>query len=161
MKKILITIFCASLILVTPLSGVAQDNKISNILFEQPGIDGLVYQLRVVIDEILEKYGHIPMVRALCNVILNSLGLIGLILYCIIFFIIAILLGLVFLIFAIMGLYYVPSLIAQIVFIILMDLIYYCNEPIINLKIPIISLYKTLETNKIIKLIKDCPCLYE
>ena len=54
-KPILITLLCTCLMLVTPLVGVAQENKISNNPSEQPDIDGLVSHLRVVIDEILEK----------------------------------------------------------------------------------------------------------
>ncbi|UCF49087.1 MAG: hypothetical protein JSU91_04875 [Thermoplasmatales archaeon] len=87
-KPILIALCCASLMLVTPLTSVAQENTVSNNLPEQPNdVEGLVAQLRVVIDEILEKYGHIPMVSSLCDVIIKLDWFPGFIVYLIIFYI--------------------------------------------------------------------------
>ena len=94
-KTILITLCCASLMLITPLTGVAQENTVSNNLPEQPDdVEGLVAQIRIVVDEILQKYGHIPIVRGLCNMILGLLSdLIGKIIYCITLIILAIPVG--------------------------------------------------------------------
>ena len=72
-KEILSTLLCAGLILVTPFTTIAQENKISSNLIEQPYIEGLVAQIRTVVNEILQKYGHIPIVRNLCNHILGIL----------------------------------------------------------------------------------------
>ena len=66
-KYILIAMVFVSLMLITPFTVVARENKISSNLSEQPDIDGLVAQIRVVIDEILQKYGHIPMVSHICD----------------------------------------------------------------------------------------------
>jgi hypothetical protein len=71
-KTILITLCCASLILVTPFTTVAQENTVSNNVPEQPkDVEGLVAQLRVAINEILQKYGHIPSIAKQCGIILN------------------------------------------------------------------------------------------
>ena len=75
-KTIFITLCCASLMLVTPLTSVAQENTVSNNLPEQPNdVEGLVAQIRVVIDEISEKYSHIPIITKQCGIILNLLEL--------------------------------------------------------------------------------------
>jgi len=91
-KEILITILCTSLMLVTPFTSIAQENKVSNNLPEQPNdVDGLVVQIRTVVNDILVKYGHIPLVRSLCNMINNILSWYpGNILYCILLFILAV-----------------------------------------------------------------------
>ena len=72
-KPILITFLCAGLMLVTPFSVVARENKISSNLTDEPDIEGLVAELRVVIDEILQTYGHIPMVSNLFNRTIGTL----------------------------------------------------------------------------------------
>ena len=37
----------------------------------EPDVEGLVAQLRVVINKILQTYGHNPIIRSLCNMILD------------------------------------------------------------------------------------------
>lgn len=91
-KEILITLYCAGLILVTPFTTIAQENKVSNNLTDKPDIDGMVAQIRDMIDEVLEKYRYLPMVNNLFDMIINTLNSFGLILYCISLIIIAILL---------------------------------------------------------------------
>lgn len=87
-KSILITLLCAGLMLVTPLSSVAQENKISNNIPDMPDdVDDFVAQIRIVVNEILEKYGYIPMVKSLCNMVLNTLDLFGNIIICIFLYI--------------------------------------------------------------------------
>jgi len=98
-KEILITLLCAGLMLVTPFITIAQENKVSNNLPEKPDIEGLVAQIRVVIDKILQKYGHIPIINNVCSVILKLLELIGKIIFCITLLIIEIPLAILFLIF--------------------------------------------------------------
>lgn len=89
MKREIITTLCfAGLLLVTPLGVVARENKISSNLSDEPDIEGLVIQLRIVINEILKKYGHNPMINNLCSLILNALGKVGKILFCILIIII-------------------------------------------------------------------------
>ena len=58
-KKILITFICSSLILITPLTAVAKENKINNILTTESDIKGLIAQKHVLVNEILEKHGKI------------------------------------------------------------------------------------------------------
>ena len=38
----------------------------------EPDVEGLVTQLRVVINEILQDYGYIPKIKTICNIILNK-----------------------------------------------------------------------------------------
>ena len=49
----------------------------------EPDVEGLVAQIRVVINEILQDYGYIPIIRTLGDKILNISDLFGLIIYCI------------------------------------------------------------------------------
>jgi len=98
-KEILIASLFIGILLVTPFSVVARENTISTNLTEQPDLEGLVAQLRVVIDDILQKYGHIPIVNNLCNIILGISDIIGRMIYCIFLIIILIPLVILFLIF--------------------------------------------------------------
>ncbi len=162
-REIFITLCCASLMLLTPLSGVAQENTISNNLPEQPNdVEGLVAQLRVVIDEILEKYGHIPMVSSLCNMILNSLGLIGRIIICIFVWIAIILLGLVFFILAFLSLNYAAVYVAAVIYYIAVTMNEFCYpyKSLIS-KLPFESIYILTETKDNTNTFDGCPCLNE
>ena len=87
-KEILIAIVFASLMLFTPFTTAAQENKVSNNLSEQPDVEGVVAQLLVVINEILQKYGHNPMVRSLFNLILDLIWYPGKIIICVFLYII-------------------------------------------------------------------------
>jgi hypothetical protein len=62
-------------------------------------VEGLVAQIRIVINEILQDYGHIPIVRSLSNTILDLLSLIGKIIFCISILIFQIPISILFLIF--------------------------------------------------------------
>ncbi|MBW2966677.1 hypothetical protein KY342_06255 [Candidatus Woesearchaeota archaeon] len=162
-KEILITLLCAGLMLITPFTVVAQENKITANIVEEPNIDGLVAQIRVVIDEIMEKYRHIPMVSNLCNVILNIIGLFGLIILCIFFISIAILLGLVVVILIYSNFDEAAYYIAAFVLIILLELNKYCNPfyPPFNLKLASKSISTLKDIDDITNLAKGCPCLQE
>jgi len=59
-KEILIACICIILILITPFTVVAEENKITSNIVEEPDVDGLVDQIRFVINEILQNYGHLP-----------------------------------------------------------------------------------------------------
>jgi len=67
-------------------------------------IEGLVTQLRIVINEILQDYGHIPIIRNLCNKIVDVLDSFGLILYCIFLIVLMIPVGIIFVILYFLGL---------------------------------------------------------
>ena len=163
-KPFLITLCCASLMLVTPLVGVAQENTVSNNLPEQPNdVEGLVAQIRTVVDEVLQKFGHIPMVRSLCNVIQNALGLFGLILSCIFYLIMALLLG-PFVVILIYFNYDEDALnLAIVVAIFITEFDSNCNPfyPPWNLKLPFQSIYTLSETKDNINTFAGCPCLQE
>ena len=159
-KEILVTLCCASLMLVTPFTTIAQENKVSDNLTDKPGIDSLVAQIRTVIDVISQKYSHIPMVRSLSNAIINLLGLIGLWILCTIIFIIAILLGLIVVILIFFNFDDVANYIAAFVFAILWELDSNCPD-IWDFIPPFKSLYHLSETKDITNLVKDCPCLQE
>jgi hypothetical protein len=164
-REILITLLCAGIILITPLTSVAQENKISNNPSEQPDIDGLVSQLRIIIDEILEKYGHIPIVANLCNMIFNSFSFIGNYLICITILILLIPLAILFLIVDSLGL----NIAWWVVFLVSFELVslylLLCPPsitiPFINLETPFKSLSTLTETKDITNLIEDCPCIQE
>ena len=159
-KHVLIAFAIASLLLITPLTGIAQENKVSSNLSEQPDINGLVSQLRVVIDEILEKYGHILMIRTLCNMILNSLGIIGLWLLCTFILIYVILFGLIALVLSFLNFNIVAEYIVAIVFVILLELDSNCPT-IWDFIQPFKSLFTLSKTNDFTNLIENCPCLQE
>jgi len=81
-KEILITIFFTNLLIVTPFSIVARENTISNNLSEQTDVEKLVFQIRTTVNEILQNYGHIPVVKGLCKMILNLIWYPGKMLKC-------------------------------------------------------------------------------
>lgn len=161
-KEVFISILCAGLMLVSPFASIAQENKVSSNLSEQPDIDGLVAQIRTVVNEILQKYGHIPMVRSLCNVILNSLDLVGRIIFCIFLIILYIpLLWLCGFIVSTFGV--IPPYIGFLWLLIAMIYDDYCppSTPLNNLLSPFQSLYTLSVTKDITNLAKNCPCLQE
>ena len=162
-KTIFITLLCAGLMLVTPFITIAQENKVSNNLPEKPDIEGLVAQIRVVIDKILQKYGHIPIINNVCSVILKLLELIGKIIFCITLLIIEIPLAILFLIFEVLGIYNICELFLGLLILTASTFDSNCppSTPLNNLLLPFQSLYTLLETKDITNLAKDCPCLQE
>ena len=162
MKKIiLITILCASLMLITPLTSVAQENKISNNLSDKPDIDGLVVQIRTAVDEILQKYGHIPMVRSQCDVILNTLDWFpGNIVFCI--FLILIILSLEILFFLLLRLDIASYTLWVILLILFSYSSSYCN-PLnsFNINLSHQPIFTLSETNDSTNQLDGCPCLQE
>ena len=173
-KTTLITLFCVCLMLVTPFSVIARENTISSNLKEQPDIERIVAQIRVVIDEILQKYGNIPMVKSIFTWILGYLIWIFsmliwifsyikyflIIIYCVSFFIV------------LMLLVELANVVYNSGFSRLEDLILYFGLFLTFLYIgtgcgwfppynPLKSFYTLLKTNDITNLAKDCPCLQD
>ena len=68
-KHILIALVCASLMMITPFTVVAQENKITGNLIEEPNVDRLVAQ-------ILNKYEQNPIVNKFGDLIKYLLELI-------------------------------------------------------------------------------------
>jgi len=159
-KTILITLCCASLILVTPLTGIAQENTVSNNLPDKPNdVDGLVAQIRVVIDEILQKYGHMPMVRSLCDAILNTLGLFVLWVICEVIFIICLLFAPVVFFLFLMRLDYIAQNIFWTILHVVNILDTYCPD---SFPQSFKSIYTMLETKyNLTDQFNGCPCLQE
>ena len=162
-KPILITLLCAVLMLVTPLTGVAQENTVSNNLPEQPkDVEGLIVQIRTVVDEILQRYGHIPMVRSLCNIILKTMDSFNLLLFCIFIVVITIpVFIIVFFVWSTFGI--IPPTLGPILFLLAMILDSECpqSNTLNNLLPSFKSLYPMLETNDNINTFDGCPCLQE
>ena len=74
-KNILIALVCASLILVTPFTVVAQENKIRNNITEEFDVERIVAQIRNRINEKLVKYESKPKLTIFREIILYLLGL--------------------------------------------------------------------------------------
>ena len=157
-KEILIALLCAGLMLVAPFTVVAQENTVSNNLPEQPNdVEGLVAQIKTVIDEILQRYGHIPIVRSLCNVIFNILDSFGLVLFCL--FLEIILWPLVIIdtiLFGVIG--ELPYYLTLMCFLIAWIIDTECPDPF---KQSFQSIYTMLETKDNINTFDCCPCLQE
>jgi len=156
-KEILITLLCAGLMLVTPFTTIAQENKVSSNLTDNPDINGLIVQIRTVVNEILQKYGNIPMVRSLCNVIFNILDSFGLVLFCL--FLEIILWPLVIIdtiLFGVIG--ELPYYLTLMCFLIAWIIDTECPDPF---KQSFQSIYTMLETKDNINTFDCCPCLEE
>ncbi|KYK33344.1 MAG: hypothetical protein AYK22_09085 [Thermoplasmatales archaeon SG8-52-3] len=64
MKKVIFFAFVfASLILIAPITTIAQENKVTNNISEQTFKESLITQIKDLTDKILQKYGHLPMVK--------------------------------------------------------------------------------------------------
>jgi hypothetical protein len=156
-KEILITLICAGLILVTPLSGVAQENKVTDNLKDEPDIEGLVSQIRTVVDEVLQKYGHIPMVRTLSNDILIKLNVPDNFFYCILLFSITIP---VLLIYWIISWFGFGFYLQKIILVLFLDIQRFCtNSKSFTTILPLKKTYDMTEINDITELVSDCSCL--
>ena len=174
-KEILITILCASLIVITPFNVVAREKTISNNIVEQPDVKEFINNYRVAVNEIFEEYSHIPMVFNLCKVLINfldSLSL-GLILFCIFVYVeIFVCLVLTFFFFAI-GLGYLGAYLAYWGLIGAMFADSYCHNKkefsydlylnkLSNIKSIINADLSNLNVlNNRIEDFIDCPCLQE
>jgi len=161
-KEILITLLCAGLMLLTPFTTIAHENKVSSNLTDNPDINGLIVQIRTVVNEILQKYGHIPMVSNLCNVILNALDLFGNILICIILILLLIPCFLLIAVSYYTGMGILLYNVFWIIIVIGMTMEDYClpYNSLISI-LPLKSIYTLTETNVITELVRDCPCLQE
>lgn len=159
-KEILIASLFVGILLVTPFSVVAMENTISTNLTEKTDIESLVTQLRVIINDILKKYGHISRVNNLCNMILGITDIIGRMIYCIFLIIILIPLIILFLIFFTMGNEEVEYTLG--VYIFFTAWVYDDNCPPGNPFFwdwPFKFFYTLLRKKDISELVNDCPCL--
>jgi len=161
-KTILITILCASLMLVTPFTTVAQENTVSNNLTEQTDIGGLVDQIRTVIDKILEDYRHIPIITKQCGTILNLLDSVGYMIICILLIMLIIPVFILHTVLLLLGLEYLRQYIMAIAFGVGMLMVKYCPPLYKSIsKLPYQSIYTLSETKDYINTFDGCPCLQE
>jgi len=154
--------------LVTPFTVVAQEDRITKNLKDEADVEELVAQLRVVIDEILHKYGHNPMIGNLCNMILNALGKVGRLFFCILIIIITV----PILTLMLNGYYWgLPAALVYMSYYIFIRSVYmamlicpfywYPTNLLISSKLPFKTIYTLSEINDITNLTKGCPCLQE
>ena len=122
-------------------------------------VDGLVAQLSFVIDEILQKYGHNPMINSFCNMILNIIWFPGKIVICILLYIVTMFIAQLWIwAWQVFDLPIADVLfnLAVLVFILLIAID--CIPFPYKISNPIFSL---LETKDIINQLDGCPCLQE
>ena len=157
---------CAGLILITPFNVIARENNISSNISEQPDVKELITQLRVVVNEILQKYGHIPKIANLCNLILDTLNLIGKIMYCIVLYMIFIpTVILTFTVTFILIILNLPQHFSIYLFFLSLVIAFTLDTncppgtPFFDLSYK--SIYTVLETNDITNFVNDCPCMQE
>jgi hypothetical protein len=163
-KGIIIVLACASLMLVTPFTVVARENKVISNLSDNQYIEGIVSQLRFVFNEIFQNYGYTSRVANLCNVILNILGFFGLFLTCIgLFFILLIIEICMFIsvFFRFTGPFEDFFTEAFLFLNPIFDSLCFPSSTLNNLKIPLKSLYILSETKDIASLANKCSCLLE
>jgi hypothetical protein len=161
-KEILIATLFASLMLVTPFTVVARENKVSDNLNDEIDKEELVVQIRTVVEEVLQKYGHIPMIRNIANRIFSLLDMNNLILYCIFLLMIALpLLLIVVIIFIITE--NLPPYLGGLLFVTVAIYDRECSPPtsLINLITPLKTIFTLTKITDTINLLKDCPCLQE
>jgi len=158
-KKILVACLCVTLMLITPLV-VAKENKITTNIMEEsivvePNVDdieGLVAQLRVVINEILQDYGHISMIRNQCNKIVDVLDSFGLIVYCIFLCVLFLPLFIIVLFMNFLGLWgtYIFN-----------NILWLTLGIAMTIDLDCLSSGSNLSLNSMSNLINECPCMQQ
>ncbi len=126
-------------------------------------IDGLVAQLRVAVNDILQKYGHNPIIRSLCNMILDLTWFPGKIIICNLIKILAI--GILYT----MGICIVFNLSVYFILILaifaealsMVSIGLQCPPifPVNDYPLPLKSIFALSETHDITNLAECCPCL--
>ena len=167
-KEIFFTCICSSLLLMTPLIAVAQENKISNNLAEKPDFEGLVLKIRIVINKIIHEYGHNQIVKNLCNKITGVLDKIGLFLFCAVFgLLVAIPLAILMLLLFFSGI--TSTYLGQVIFFTLFSIFFIWDYNCNFITFPV-DIFSGLSSKSILSLTKiknitkfsdDCPCLQE
>jgi len=155
-KKIITVVGITILFLglaIQPSIATVQPEKID----VEPDVEGLVAQLRVAVNDILQRYGNNPMVRSLCNIILDLTWYPGKIIICLFLLICFILTFGLFIKLLINFDIKIPQLEALAMFVFGLYLILfdcYPGWPYKSLK-PISTLTGKININN---LVNDCPC---
>ena len=160
-KEILIAILCTCLILVTPFSVVARENKISSNLTDEPDVEELVAQIRTIVNDALQKFRHIPIVKGLCNMIINTIDMVGIgrLILCVFLFSLLIPLALIAGTFLVLDIDYFWQIFGGLTLIVAMIMDDWCSE---YYNSPFQSIYTMLETKPYPDYpLDDCPCLQE
>jgi hypothetical protein len=118
----------------------------------EPDVESLVAQIRIVINEILQDYGHIPIVRSLSNKILGILDSFGTLLYCIFLWILLIPLFIIVLFMTFFGFGW------SYIYWELVDLLLYIA---ITIDLDCRTSDSKLQLNSMSNLIYECPCMQE
>ena len=84
-KQIIISLICAALVFITPFVVVAQENEITENQKYESDLEGLVDQLKILINDILDNFGQFKLIKTLCNIILGALDTIVLLFLCFVF----------------------------------------------------------------------------
>ena len=122
-------------------------------------VDGLIAQIDTIVNEILQKYGHNPMIRGLCNVILDLIWFPGKIVICVLLYVVTMFIAQLWVwawqVFDLPIADYLLYLAASIfILLIVIDCIpfpYKISNPIFTI----------LETKDITNQLDGCPCLQE
>ena len=122
---------------------------------------GLVAQLQVVINEILQEYGHIPIIRTLGNIIYNIIVIIWRVLYCTYLLIVAPLTFILALILTLLGINDIELVAWAYAYLYLFDK--YCFPLSSNSPLKSISNINRIYTSDSPTLtgLDDCPCMQE
>lgn len=165
-KKILVACLCIILMLITPFTVIARGNKVTSNLIEESDVEGLVAQLRVVINEILQEYGYIPMIRTICNKIVDVLDSFGLILYCIFLIVLMIPVAIIFLILYFLGLRgtYIFLYVGSIILALSVEFDFNCHKLVSsNLFLKSLSNIFSIDTSdsSILTGLDECPCMQQ
>ena len=116
----------------------------------------------ISVEEVLQKYGYIPQVNDIIQLLIDLFFLIGKIALCVFLIILTIpILILVTTIFIITGEF--PPVLAAYLFMIVMTYDSNCppGNPLLNWLSPLKTIHKLSEINDITNLVRDCPCLQE
>ena len=131
-------------------------------------MEELVNQLQELIDRILQKYGQIPLVKNLCNVILGVLETIALFVFCFVFgLFVALPLAILMLILFFTGM--TNTYLGQAIFFAMFAIFFIWDFNCNFITFPVDLLFKSiinsaseiLDTNDILDLAGNCPCLEE
>jgi hypothetical protein len=85
-KKILILFIFASLMLMTPITAVARENKLIDNFKDQPDAERIIIQIMSTANKMKEKYNYVSKASNTSGIILNLLSLIVRIFYYIIYY---------------------------------------------------------------------------
>jgi hypothetical protein len=129
-------------------------------------LEELVNQLQVLVDIILKNYGHISIVKNLCNMILGALETIALLVFCFVFgLFVALPLAILMLILFFTGV--TNSYLGQAIFFAMFSIFFIWDYNCNFITFPVDLLFKSsinpvsniLDKNDILDFEGDCPCL--